>query len=62
MKKAIALFIFLTIFIYLSFSFLTWELNPEIWKMDMRVGFIFLMFLNLLISTIFINIEKINKE
>jgi hypothetical protein len=59
MKKAIALFIFLTIFIYFSFSFLNWELNPKIWKMDMRVGFIFLMFLNLLISTIFINIKKL---
>lgn len=61
MKKAIELFIFLTIFIYLSFSFVTWELNPEIWKINMRVGFIFLMFLNLLISIIPINTEEINK-
>jgi hypothetical protein len=59
MKKAIALFIFLTIFIYFSFSFLNWELNPKIWKTEMRLGFIFLMFLNLLISIIPINIEKL---
>jgi hypothetical protein len=59
MKKAIALFIFLTIFIYFSFSFVNWELNPKIWKMDIRLGFILLMFLNLLISIIPINIEKL---
>jgi ABC-type antimicrobial peptide transport system permease subunit len=58
MKKAIALFIFLSIFIYFSFSFVNWELNPEIWKINMRVGFIFFMFLNLLISIIPINIEE----
>jgi ABC-type antimicrobial peptide transport system permease subunit len=58
MKKSIALFIFLSIFIYFSFSFLTWELNPEIWKMNIRLGFIFFMFLNLLISIIPINIKE----
>ena len=62
MKKGIALFIFLSLFIYFSFSFVNWELNPEIWKMDMRVGFILLMFLNLLISIIPINIEEINQN
>lgn len=60
MKKATALFIFLSFFIYFSFSFLTWELNPKIWEINIRLGFILFMFLNLIISTAFINeIEKL---
>lgn len=58
MKKGLTLFIFLTIFIYLSFSFVTLELNPQIWKIETRGGFIFFMFVNLLVTILTINTEE----
>jgi hypothetical protein len=61
MKKEITLFIFLTIFFYFSFSFVTWELNPQIWKMEERLGFISFMFTNLIISMVSIDLKK-NKK
>jgi hypothetical protein len=50
MKKEIAIFIFLSIFLYLSFSFVGWNLNPKLWETKTRFTFIFLMFVNLVLS------------
>jgi hypothetical protein len=61
MKKGIALFIFLSIFIYLSFSFVNWQLNPQIWKIETRGGFILFMVINLLVTILTINTEEINE-
>jgi hypothetical protein len=62
MKKEITLFIFLTIFFYFSFSFVTWELNPQIWKIEERLGFISFMFINLIISMALIDLKNNNKK
>jgi hypothetical protein len=62
MKKEITLFIFLTIFFYLSFSFVTWKLNPQIWKIEERLGFISFMFINLIILIASIDLKKNNKK
>ena len=61
MKKGIALFIFLSIFIYLSFSFVNWQINPHIWKIETRGGFILFMVANLLVTILTINTEEINE-
>jgi hypothetical protein len=61
MKKGIALFIFLSLFIYLSFSFVNWQLNPHIWDIKIRGSFIFFMVINLLVTILTINTEEINK-
>jgi hypothetical protein len=60
MKKLISipLFIFLTVFVYLSFSFISWELNPQIWKIETRGGFIFFMVMNLTISMAYKSLQQ----
>lgn len=60
MKKLISipLFIFLTVFVYLSFSFISWELNPQIWKIETRGGFIFFMVMNLTISMAYKSLQR----
>jgi hypothetical protein len=58
MKKIVSVFIFLSLFIYLSFSFVNWQFNPYTWGIKIRCGFIFFMFINLLISIVPINIEQ----
>jgi hypothetical protein len=59
MKKTIALFIFLSIFIYLCFTFVNWEFNPYVWGVDKRGGFIFFMSLNLVLSPLIKNLSEI---
>ena len=60
MKKGIALFIFLSIFIYLSFSFVNWQFSPYIWGIKIRGAFILFMVANLLVTILTINTEEIN--
>ena len=59
MKKTIAVFILLTIFIYLCFAFVNWEFNPYVWGAEKRGGFVFFISLNLVISPLGVNLSKI---
>jgi hypothetical protein len=58
MKTTIQVFIFLTVFIYLCFSFVNWEFNPYLWGIDRRGLFIFFMTLNLFLSPLAIKLKE----
>jgi len=58
MKKTIALFIFLSIFIYVCFAFVNWEFNPYVWGESKRGAFIFFMSFNLVVSPLIIKLSE----
>jgi hypothetical protein len=61
MKKIIAGYVFLTVFIYLCFSFVNWEFNPYIWGSKIRGGFVFFMVLNFFIVPLGVNLSEIDE-
>ena len=60
MKQILSIFIFLTLFTYLLFSFVQWEFYPKNWGIQVRSGFVFMVSICLCISPIIYNLKKIN--